>query len=204
MKQKNWSPKNEVNKATVNIQSWSSNKILKYGLNDLKDIEKAIKGVIAVCEKTSEVIYTCLKNNGKILTIGAGGSGVSGMSVMREIPQNHRDLDPEKVLYRVEGGEKIFKSYGCEELEDDYDEGRKDINLLNVSSKDVVLLLSASGRTPYIVGAAEESKRRGATTVGIFCHESELMNIVDIPIFLDVGSEIFVGATCRCFEGDVW
>src|SRR3989344_1343784 len=190
-----WSPVNEINSETNNIREWSSKQILEYGLKELISVKNAIEKVIPECEKVADIIIKRFKEHGRVITVGAGGSGVAGMSVMRELPQNHRDINPDQFFYKVAGGVEIFNPLGCEELEDSFERGFKDMKDLDLNKKDVILLISASGRTPYILGASESAKKNLAYTVGVLCQESELSEKVDLPIFIDVGPEILLGAT---------
>ena len=194
---KKWSPLNEANKKTVNIDKWGNLKILKYSLKELDAIKNAIGKRIKMCEKVASLITDRVSRGGRVLTIGAGGSGVAGMSVMRELPQNHRNLSPTNFFYIIAGNKRAFNPFGCEELEDDFDHGYKTVQDLTLDTNDTIILLSATGRTPFILGAVKSAKNQGALTVGISCCESELISKVDLPIFLDVGPEIFVGATCE-------
>lgn len=192
-----WSPENESNQETVNITDWSERKILEYGVAELLKIHNAIQDVIDECHTAASIITRKLKAGGRIITFGAGGSGVAAMSVMREIPQNHRDLSPDNVTYRIAGQAGILDPLGCEELEDDPEEGICDIDALKVGADDVVILVSATGRTPYTRAASNRAKDLGAYTIGIVCQRSELLSEVDLPILVEVGPEMFVGATCE-------
>lgn len=197
MNKNHWSPSREVNTETVNIKNWTTHQILAYSSDELLKIHHAISESLWSCERAVDGIVRHVKNGGRVVTIGAGGSGVAGMSVMRELPQNHEALSPGNFTYRVAGGRSIFDPLGCEEWEDSLEEGRREIDALSINDKDVLIFISATGRTPYTRAAALRAREGGALTIGIVCHESELLTEVDIPIFLDVGPEIFMGATCE-------
>jgi N-acetylmuramic acid 6-phosphate etherase len=192
-----WSPENERNVETKNINRWTTRQILAYGADELLKIHKAVMSALDACETAAELIALKASSGGRIVTIGAGGSGVAGMSVMRELPQNHEALSPEQFTYRVSGGAHIFEPLGCEEVEDDFSEGVREADDLRLGKNDVAILISATGRTPYTRGAARQARKRGALTIGIVCCRGELLEEVDIPVFLDTGPETFVGATCE-------
>lgn len=192
-----WSPLNEINSDTVNIKNWSKNKILNFSLNELIDIRSAIIKSLSKCKKAAEIIIEKAKKGGRIITVGAGGSGVAGMSVMREIPQNHRKISPKKFFYQIAGDSKILNPLGCEEFEDDFYKGVDDIKKLKLNKRDLLILISATGRTPYTLGAASFANQKKIYTVGIICQKSELINEVNLPILIEVGPEIFFGATCE-------
>lgn len=196
--EKHWTPEREINRETLGIGSWSTREIIEYRIKETIRIFDALLNALPKLEAAAVIITDRAKKGGKIVTIGAGGSGVAGMSVMRELPQNHRDIDPKQFTYHVTGGLAIFSPLGCEELEDSAEEGRKDGAKLNITDKDVVICISATGRTPYTRAVAAEARFRGAYTIGLLCQrETELEDEVDLPIILAIGPEMFVGATCE-------
>ncbi len=193
-----WTPEKEVNPKTRGISSWPTRRIIAYRLSEVRKVADALERVIPELEHAAELIVDRVRRGGRLITIGAGGSGVAGMSVVRELPQNHRDAKPEQFIYRVAGGARIFEPFGCEELEDDRDEGRKDIDELGINPRDVVICISATGRTPYTRGAASAAREAGAYTIGIICEDgTELKDEVHLPIVLKLGPEMFQGATCE-------
>ncbi|MBI4050307.1 MAG: SIS domain-containing protein [Candidatus Doudnabacteria bacterium] len=198
MTEKKWTPEKEFNPETVGIADWTTWQIIEHRVNETIRIYEALKKALPRLEAAADVIVDRAKKGGKIITIGAGGSGVAGMSVMRELPQNHRDIDPKQFTYHVTGGPRIFEPLGCEELEDDPDEGRKDAAALGITEHDVVICISATGRTPYMLGVADEASSRGAFTIGLLCQtDTELEDEVALPIVLKIRPEMFVGATCE-------
>ncbi|MBI4088129.1 SIS domain-containing protein [Candidatus Kaiserbacteria bacterium] len=193
-----WSPHREVNPETANIANWSSRKIIRYRVGEVRRIAEAIQKAAPKLEAGAAVVIEKLLGGGRVITIGAGGSGVAGMSVMREIPQNHEDASPSRFLYVVAGGARILEPLGCEELEDSSEEGAGDVDSLRVTSRDVVICISATGRTPYTRAVAKRARDRGAYTIGLITTpHSELGSEVDHSITLDIGPETFIGATCE-------
>lgn len=198
MTDKHWTPEQEINRKTVTIGSWSIREILEYGLSELLEIYEAFRKSLEKCEEAVAVMVERTRSGGRIITIGAGGSGVAGMSVMRELPQNHEAVSPEQFTYRIAGGAEFLKPLGCEELEDSLEAGRNDVDELRVAESDVIICISATGRTPYTRGVAQRAKELGAFTIALLCQpDTELEDEVDLPIVLDVGPEVFVGATCE-------
>lgn len=195
---KHWTPEREINRETVGIGSWSTREIIEHRIKETIRIFDALLNALPKLEAAAAIITDRARKGGKIITIGAGGSGVAGMSVMRELPQNHRDIDPAQFTYHVTGGSRIFESLGCEDLEDSSEEGQKDVEQLGISDQDVVICISATGRTPYTRAVVETARARGAYTIGLLCQkETELEDEVDLPIVLAIGPEMFVGATCE-------
>lgn len=198
MTEKHWTPEKEINYETVGIGSWPTRRIIEHRVNEMIKVFEALRAALPKLEAAADVIVDRAQKGGKIITVGAGGSGVAGMSVMRELPQNHRDIDPKQFTYHVTGGAKIFEPLGYEEAEDSWDEGRNDAETLGIGENDVVICISATGRTPYTRAVAEAARARGAFTIGLLCQiDTELEDEVDLPIVLKIGPEMFMGATCE-------
>lgn len=192
-----WTPANEVNTETTAISQWSSAEIICYRVNELLAIHTALLCVAPALEEAAKVIAGRVRSGGRVITIGAGGSGVAGLSVMRELPQNHREIDPAQFTYAVAGGAEVLAPLGCEEVEDSAEAGEAEVNRLSVGEADVVIAISATGRTPYTRGAAKRARECWAYTIALVCQSSELESEVELPILLDAGPEMFFGATCE-------
>lgn len=193
-----WTPEKELNAATSGIQEWSERQIIAYRINEVRKGADAIETAAPLLLAAALFIAEKIRQGGRVVTIGAGGSGVAGMSVMRELPQNHAEIDPEQFTYRIAGGVRIFEPLGCEELEDSEEEGRNEVDRLEATSADTLVCISATGRTPYTRGAAARARERGAYTIGLICTSgTELEDEVDLAVVLDAGPEMFLGATCE-------
>lgn len=198
MEAKRWSPENEINRETAGINAWSNRRIIEYRAKEVFRVYEALQNAASDLAAAAEKIVKKVQHGGRVVTIGAGGSGVAGMSVMRELPQNHADIDPARFTYMVAGGARIFEPLGCEEIEDSWEEGRADIDRFGATPRDAVICISATGRTPYTRGAAARARERGAYVVGILCAPgTEMEDEVDAPVILDTGPEMFLGATCE-------
>lgn len=192
-----WDPAQELNPATKNIDAWPDEEILLYFAGEVQKIHRMLRLVQPQLLAAAAEILRRVNKGGRLITIGAGGSGVAGMSVMRELPHNF-GVDPQQFTYRVAGGTGIFEPLGREELEDSWAEGEREARDLHLGQNDVVALISATGRTPYTRGAAHIARLRGgAFTMALLAMpDTELSTEVDLPIILDAGPEALVGATC--------
>jgi N-acetylmuramic acid 6-phosphate etherase len=104
-------------------------------------------------------------------------------------------VPPEQVQGVIAGGDRALRS-AVESAEDDPELGRADVQSRGIVAADVVVGLAASGRTPYVRGALQEAKARGATTVLICCNpEAPLIPLVDFAIVPVVGPEILTGSS---------
>lgn len=191
-----WAPARELNPATKNIDAWPDEEILLYFAGEVQKIHRMLRLVQPQLRAGAVEILRRVRRGGRLITIGAGGSGVAGMSVMRELPHNF-GVDPEKFIYRVAGGMGIFEPLGREEMEDSWAEGEREARDLHLDQNDVLALISATGRTPYTRGAATVARVTGAFTMALLAMpDTELSAEVDLPIILDAGPEALVGATC--------
>lgn len=140
--------------------------------------------------------HEALVQGGRLIYTGAGTSGRLGVLDAAECPPTF-GTRPDQVLGLMAGGrEAMFVAQeGSEDLPE---HGKKDIAQLNVSEKDVVCGLAASGRTPYVLGSLDEAKRRGARTIMVCCVLAERVKLEkkpDVMIDIPVGPEVIMGST---------
>ena len=140
--------------------------------------------------------HDALAQGGRLIYTGAGTSGRLGVLDAAECPPTF-GTRPDQVLGLMAGGrEAMFVAQeGSEDLPE---HGKKDIAQLNVSEKDVVCGLAASGRTPYVLGSLDEAKRRGARTIMVCCVLAERVKLEkkpDVMIDIPVGPEVIMGST---------
>ncbi len=143
-----------------------------------------------------DLVHRALTRGGRLIYVGAGTSGRLGVMDAAECPPTF-GTRPDQVIGLIAGGkEAMFVAQ--EGSEDRHDYGEKDIAAQNVNENDVVCGLAASGRTPYVLGALSEARRRGAKTVMICCVAADQVKTeqqVDILIDIPVGPEVIMGST---------
>ena len=131
---------------------------------------------------------------GRLFYIGAGTSGRLGILDASEIPPTY-GMPEGVVIGIIAGGEKAIR-YPVENAEDDEEQGWKDLNLYQVSAKDIVVGIASSGRTPYVAGALKRCRDAGITTGCIVCNPgSPISFFSDFPIEVIVGPEFVTGST---------
>ena len=184
----------QINPRSQNLDSLSNLEIVDlFNQEDNKTIE-AIANARVSLAKTIDVTASSLKQGGRLFYIGAGTSGRLGVLDAAECPPTFC-TPPELVRGILAGGKNaLIKS--SEALEDRPKDGAQAIADCQVTKVDVVVGITAGGTTPYVHGALEEAKIRGATTVAISCVSAEQVPIdADIDIRLLVGAEILAGST---------
>jgi len=135
-----------------------------------------------------------MQRGGRLVYVGAGTPGRLGILDASEIPPTFGE-PPERVVGIIAGGETAIRS-AVENAEDDVAAGRADIARAGVGPDDCVVGLTASGRTPYVLGAIAEAHERGAATIGVSCNpRSELTAAADVGVEVIVGPELVAGST---------
>jgi len=135
-----------------------------------------------------------LQRGGRLIYVGAGSSGRLAFVDAAECGPTF-GVAPEQVLALVAGGPTAL-AVAQEAAEDDGAAGEADVTAAHVSEQDAVVLLSASGETAYVVGAAHTAATAGALTVGVVCTQgSQLGRLVDHEIVAVVGPEVISGST---------
>ncbi|MEG3436941.1 N-acetylmuramic acid 6-phosphate etherase [Pannus brasiliensis CCIBt3594] len=160
---------------------------------DARTLE-AIERARVELAKAIELIADSLSQGGRLFYIGAGTSGRLGVLDAAECPPTFC-TPPELVQGILAGGAPaLLKS--SEGLEDNRDDGAAAMVEREISPLDVVVGITAGGTTPYVHGALEEAKKRGAKTVAISCVPAEQVPIdADVDIRLLTGPEILAGST---------
>ena len=142
-------------------------------------------------------VVDAFRSGGRLLYVGAGTSGRLGVLDAAECPPTF-GVPPELVQGIIAGGETALR-LAVEGAEDSATRGAGDLRALAVSERDVVCGITASGSTPYVVGALEEAADRGGATVLITCNPLWRRGTrdarIDFPIVLDVGPEIIAGSS---------
>lgn len=182
------------NPSSMNIDLLPTKEILTLINREDQRIAEAIREVIPEITKAVELISEQMKNNGRLLYIGAGTSGRNGVLDAVECRPTF-SLEPGKIIAIIAGGkEAMFNAK--EAVEDNYQLGAREIARHHVGAKDCVVGIAASGKTPYVLGALGEAKKRGAVSIMIYCNEDTLIEQkLDVEINPVVGPEVLTGST---------
>jgi N-acetylmuramic acid 6-phosphate etherase len=149
----------------------------------LPDVVRAIEGIVGRLEQ-----------GGRLIHVGTGTSGRLGVLDASECPPTF-GVSPELVQGLIAGGYDACHK-AVEASEDDRDAGRRDLEGRQVTGRDAVVAIAASGRTPYTIGAVEHARAIGAFTVAVTCvPDSAITRAVDVPIVPVVGPEVLAGST---------
>ena len=141
-----------------------------------------------------DAVVDRLEHDGRLVYVGAGSSGRIGALDADECEATF-STDPGQVVALVAGG-SLASSPEREAAEDDAEAGARAVEELSVGPADAVVGISASGRTPYVLGALEAATASQALTICVVsAHDSELARIAEHEILVVVGAEILAGST---------
>ena len=154
----------------------------------------AVGRVIPQMAEAVEVLACALLGGGRWFNIGAGTSGRIGVLDASELPPTY-GVSSRRVQALIAGGDRALR-HAVEGAEDDPHAGAFELEERGVTLGDVVVGISASGTTPYVLGAIEAAARLGARTIAITCDPgSPLAESVEIAILPEVGPEVVTGST---------
>ncbi|HIE24278.1 MAG TPA: N-acetylmuramic acid 6-phosphate etherase [Candidatus Korarchaeota archaeon] len=179
---------------TINIDELSTIEILKIINEEDKKVAYAIEKVLPEVERAVEEFVRALKSGGRVFYVGAGTSGRLGVIDAAELIPTF-GMEEGRVQAIIAGGpEAMFKPK--EGAEDDELVGEEEMVRRRISKKDFVIGLSASGRTPFVIGALKKARELGAKTAIISVNpDCKAAKHADIKIFPIVGEEVITGST---------
>jgi len=182
------------NSRTLNIDRIPVEEVLKLINDEDKMVAFAVEKEIPNIGRAVRFAIESFKSSGRLIYVGAGTSGRLGVLDASECPPTF-GADPGMVIGIIAGGwEALRKS--MEGAEDDEEAGARALDDLKVTSKDTVVGISASGRTPFVIGALDRARKAGCKTVGISTNASPKMKEhVDVMIAPVVGPEVITGST---------
>jgi N-acetylmuramic acid 6-phosphate etherase len=159
-----------------------------------QEVAGAVAKTIPTIARAVDNITDRLQKGGTLYYIGAGTSGRLGVLDASEIPPTY-NVPPNLVQGLIAGGDTAIRK-SIEGAEDNSDQGKADLLERGFNSKDALLGIAASGRTPYVLGGVALATSLGALTIGLSCTpDSELARAVEISITPLPGPEVIAGST---------
>lgn len=182
------------NPETMNLDEMGIDEIIEVmNHEDLKVVD-AVRGVLPKVAQIIKLTTKSLETGGRIIYIGAGTSGRLGVLDAVECPPTF-GVDSDCVIGLIAGGERAFVK-AVEGAEDNMTLGKEDLKEIGVCKNDTIIGLTASGRTPYVIGALTYAKSIGAATACIACNlNSEVSGYADVAVEVETGPEVLSGST---------
>ncbi len=182
----------QSNPRSENLEKMSARELIELFVEEEKFVQEALRGAVIDLTKAIELVAKALSNGGRLFYIGAGSSGRLGVLDASEIPPTF-GASSELVQGIIAGGASaLYQS--AEGAEDESSVGALTISERGIKDVDVVVGISASGRTPFVIGALARAKSIGAKTILIRSNSPGTQD-VDLLINLAVGPEILTGST---------
>jgi N-acetylmuramic acid 6-phosphate etherase len=183
-----------TNEASQGFDTKSALEIARIINHEDSKIAAAVKKALPEIALVIDSVARSLREGGRLIYVGAGSSGRIAALDSCECPP-YFSTSPQSVQYIMAGGPKALAS-PVEVNEDSEELGQRDIARRRPTRKDMVIGLSASGRTPYVVAAVAYARARGAKTAAVTCNiGTPLASAADIAIVADVGPEVISGST---------
>lgn len=181
------------NAKTLNLDSLSTREIIEIMNEEDLNVVAAVKKGLPEIEAVIKQAIATLENKGRIIYVGAGTSGRTGIIDAVECGPTFNCTD--EFIGLIAGGNgAVFKA--VEGAEDSKQLCVEDLKNIAFSEKDLLIGVAASGRTPYVIGGIEYAKELGAKTACVCCNlNTEIGKLVDLPIEVTAGPEVITGST---------
>lgn len=182
------------NKNTMHIDSMSTLDMVKTINEEDKKVAEAVGTQDEEIAQAIDIGSARYQQDGRLIYIGAGTSGRLGVLDAAELVPTY-GIKPERAIGLIAGG-KGAMYVAVEGAEDDPKLAAEDLKKLDLSEKDVVIGLAASGRTPYVIGGLDYAQKVGAATIAIGCVKHSLIGQhANIAIEAVTGAEVITGST---------
>ena len=182
------------NAVSQNIDTLSAIEIARLMNAEDAKVAEAVGRELASIAEAIETIADRLHSGGRLIYFGAGTSGRLGVLDASECPPTF-STPPEMVLGLIAGGDVAIRR-AVEGAEDHPEFAVNDLKQIRLSSKDVVVGIATSGRTPYVHGGLQYAREVSAYSIGLSCNDSSaLADVADLMITPVVGPEIITGST---------
>jgi len=182
------------NPRSENVEKMSAHDLVKLFVDEEKFVDEALRAASADLARAIELVAESLGKGGRLFYVGAGTSGRLGVLDASEIPPTF-GASPELVQGIIAGGATALHR-SVEGAEDEKSRGALAMDRRGVKDVDVVVGITASGRTPFVLGALTQAKSLGAKTILLSCNPAREKKVnVDLAIDLAVGPEILTGST---------
>lgn len=182
------------NTSSLGLDQMSIMETVKLMNQEDRRVPEAIEEVLGEVTQAVELIVDSFKQDGRLIYMGAGTSGRLGVLDAAECVPTF-STPPEMVVGLIAGGDQAMLQ-AVEGAEDSLELGREDLINLQLTDKDTVVGIAASGRTPYVIGGLSYANEVGAKTVAISCNkDAKISQYSQVAIEVDAGAEVLTGST---------
>ncbi|WP_257875782.1 N-acetylmuramic acid 6-phosphate etherase [Anaerococcus sp. Marseille-P3625] len=182
------------NPISYDLDLKSTREILEIINTEDQKIAYRVKDAMDQIEALVDELINTFSEGGRLFYLGAGTSGRLGVLDASETVPTF-SVDPNMVTGLIAGGDDALRN-PIENAEDSKEAAKVDLQKANLTNKDFVIGIAASGRTPYSIGAVEYAKEIGAKTGSIACNkDAKISEYSDYPIEVETGAEVLSGST---------
>lgn len=182
------------NPASQNIDELSTEAMLRVINDEDKKVALAVEAIVPQIAQVTEAIAHAFSQGGRLIYCGAGTSGRLGILDASECPPTF-GTPRGQVVGLIAGGHTAILQ-AVENAEDNAERGAQDLADIGFSSRDVLVGIAASGRTPYVLGALAYAREQGAFTAALTCNpDSAMAQAADVALTPIVGPEIVTGSS---------
>jgi N-acetylmuramic acid 6-phosphate etherase len=194
------------NPRSENLEKMSARQLVEVFVEEEKFVQEALRAAVGELTKAIEITAESLRNGGRLFYVGAGSSGRIGVLDASEIPPTFGA--PTDLVQGVIAGGMAALYHSAEGAEDQESAGALALDERKIKGRDVVIGITASGRTPFVLGALSRVKSLGAKTILLTCNptvagvddclqppSTSAATDVDLLITLAVGPELLTGST---------
>ena len=176
------------------IDFWPSADVLSAIVSAQREAIEAVGPAVPALAAAGEAVAERLRNGGRLIYVGAGSSGLLAQLDALELPGTF-GIAADRLKVLIAGGREALFDIPAG-AEDDAAAAEREIDALSVGSRDSVVAISASGRTPYAVAAMLKARARGALTIGIASNPgTPLLTAAEHPVLLATPPEVIAGST---------
>ncbi len=182
------------NPRTRGLDTKSTSDIVRAIHREDANVAKAVARAIPAIARAVDAIAQGLQRGGRLFYVGAGTSGRLAALDAAEIPPTFGT--PSRLVQAVIAGGRRALMHGIEGAEDKRAQGARDLAARRLGRNDIVVGITASGSTPYVLGALEFARGRGSVTVGVTSNpRAPILRLARINIVTPTGPEVITGST---------
>jgi len=183
-----------INPASADLDRLSTRELVAVMNREDATVARTVAECAPAIAEAIDVIAARLASGGRLIYAGAGTSGRLGVLDAAECPPTF-SADPAQVRGVIAGGDRAL-TVAVEGAEDSAAQGGEDLRSMDVGPGDAVVGITASGTTPYVLGALATARESGAATIGLVCNAgSPVAAAADIAIEVATGPEVLAGST---------
>jgi len=182
------------NAASKNLDRMSAMQIVRLMNREDRNVAAAVGRALPAIARAVDVIVKAIRSGGRLIYVGAGSSGRMAVLDAAECPPTF-GTSPKLVLALIAGGRSAVTG-AVEGAEDSVANAQRDLRAKKLTRRDVLVGITASGTTPYVLAALKRARKQGATTVAITVNpKTPVARLANILIATEVGPEVLTGST---------